>query len=183
MNPAMPIASTAMRTPDEIPPAPPMALRDRYIKLSWAYVRWCLGMLVWAGACIFYFVVTRQPVEMWIAISLGVTLIAMVFGPALLFGGETWYKRLGWMVVLLSMFSMMWVYPFVAVGWGIRTRIREGRYAAWDRIIWTDFVHLGLCFVTVLIALWTFILTFRLIKMTRQLARGEFGEMDIRVKE
>ena len=100
-------------TPEEenIPKAPPLGLRERYIKLSWAYVRWCVGMFVWSMLCIVYFVLTKQKEEMYIAIGLGVVLVTMVLGPAFLFGGETWYKRLGWMVILLCMFSAMWIWP------------------------------------------------------------------------
>ena len=56
---------------DNIPKAPPMGLRARYIQLSWAYVRWCVGMFVWSMLCIVYFVLTRQTEEMYIAIGLG----------------------------------------------------------------------------------------------------------------
>src|SRR5687768_12807142 len=166
-----------------IPPAPPKGLRNRYIALSWNYVFWCGGMLVWAGLCIAYFVLTRQMVEMGIAIFLGVILLLMILGPALMFGGETWYKRLGWMVVLLCMFSAMWVYPVIAIGLGIKNRIKVGRYSSWEKIFPTDIWHLVLCLVTVVLALWTFVLTKRVVSLTRQLARGEFGEMDIRIKE
>lgn len=166
---------------DNIPKAPPMALRARYISLSWAYVRWCIGMFIWAGLCVVYFVLTKQREEMWIAVGLGVVLLTMVFGPAFLFGGETWYKRLGWMVILLCMFSLMWVYPVIAVGLGLRRRLMAGRYSTMPHL--TDTWHLALCLFTVVLALWTFILTYRMIKITRQLARGEFGEMDIRVRE
>jgi hypothetical protein len=166
---------------EEIPKAPPVGLRERYIKLSWAYVRWCLGMFVWSGLCVAYFVITDQRVEMVIGIGLGVVLLTMVFGPALLFGGETWYKRLGWMVVLLCMFSAMWVYPFITVGNGIWKRVREGRYGGHMSV--TDVWHTALSLFTVGLAVWTFLLTWRAVRMTRQLARGEFGEMDIRVRE
>ena len=166
---------------DNIPKAPPVGLRERYIKLSWAYVRWCLGMFVWSVLCVVYFVITRQREEMVIGIGLGVVLLTMVFGPALLFGGETWYKRLGWMVVLLCMFSAMWVYPFVVVGLGIRKRIGEGRYGGGMSV--TDIWHTALSVFTLVLAVWTFLLTWRAVRMTRQLARGEFGEMDIRVRE
>jgi hypothetical protein len=177
--------SSAMPSPDEqnIPAAPPKGLRNRYISLSWSYVFWCGGMLLWAIACIVYFALTRQMVEMGIAIFLGVTLILMILGPAFLFGGETWYKRLGWMVVLLCMFSAMWVYPVIAVGLGIRNRIKEGRYSTWNKIFYTDVYHLALCLLTVVVAIWTFVLTKRVVTLTRKLAKGEFGEMDIRVKE
>jgi hypothetical protein len=170
-------------TPEEenIPKAPPMALRQRYIKLSWAYVRWCVGMFIWAMLCIAYFVMTRQTEEMYIAIGLGIVLVTMVLGPAFLFGGETWYKRLGWMVILLCMFSLMWVYPVIAVGLGIRRRIQEGRYSTWPHE--TDTWHLVLSLMTVVLALWTFVMTKRVVQITRQLARGEFGEMDIRIHD
>ena len=174
-------AKMATTDEDEIPKAPPVGLRGRYISLSWAYVRWCLGMFVWTALCVVYFVLTSQRVEMVIGIGLGIVLLTMVFGPALLFGGETWYKRLGWMVVLLCMFSLMWVYPFVTVARGIVRRVAEGRYGAHMSV--TDIWHSVLSFFTVLLAVWTFVLTWRAVKMTRQLARGEFGEMDIRVRE
>jgi hypothetical protein len=166
---------------DNIPKAPPMALRTRYIKLSWAYVRWCVGMFIWSMLCIVYFVLTKQTEEMYIAIGLGVVLVSMVLGPAFLFGGETWYKRLGWMVILLCMFSLMWIYPIIAVALGLRKRIQEGRYATMPHT--TDLWHLVLSLMTVVLALWTFVLTKRVVKITRQLARGEFGEMDIRIHD
>ncbi|MDB5321359.1 MAG: hypothetical protein JWN40_2990 [Phycisphaerales bacterium] len=166
---------------DNIPKAPPLGLRERYIKISWAYVRWCVGMFVWSMLCIVYFVLTRQTEEMYIAIGLGVILLSMVLGPAFLFGGETWYKRLGWMVILLCMFSLMWVYPMIAVGLGLRKRIQEGRYSSIPHL--TDMWHLVLSLMTVVLALWTFVLTKRVVKITRQLARGEFGEMDIRIHD
>jgi hypothetical protein len=183
MTVATPSRNTTMTREEEdnIPKAPPVGLRARYIQLSWAYVRWCVGMFVWSMLCIVYFVLTKQTEEMYIAIGLGVVLISMVLGPAFLFGGETWYKRLGWMVVLLCMFSAMWVYPIIAVGLGIRRRIQEGRYATWPHA--TDTWHLVLSLMTVLLALWTFVLTKRVVAMTRQLARGEFGEMDIRIHD
>jgi hypothetical protein len=180
--PAATVNSTMSREDeDNIPKAPPTGLRARYIKLSWAYVRWCVGMFIWSMLCIVYFVLTRQTLEMWIAIGLGVILLSMVLGPALLFGGETWYKRLGWMVILLCMFSVMWLYPIVAVGRGLRRRLLAGRYSTWPHL--TDTWHLVLALFTVILALWTFVLTKRVVQMTRQLARGEFGEMDIRVRE
>jgi hypothetical protein len=47
----------------------------------------------------------------------------------------------------------------------------------------TDTWHLVLSLMTVVLALWTFVLTKRVLKITRQLARGEFGEMDIRIHD
>jgi hypothetical protein len=167
---------------DNIPKAPPAGLRNRYIKLSWAYVRWCAGMFLWAMLCIAYFVETRQTLEMYIAIALGVVLLTMVLGPAFLFGGETWYKRLGWMVILLCMFSLMWVYPLIAATLGITRRFNEKRYNVWPPQK-TDIWHLILCAITIILAIWTFVLAKRVVKITRQLAKGEFGEMDIRVRE
>lgn len=182
IDPDMARRSTASDVDEqEIPKAPPMGLRGRYIKLSWAYVRWCVGMFVWAMACIIYFKRTDQLIEMGIAIGLGVILLAMIFGPAFLFGGETWYKRLGWMVVELCMFSLMWVYPVVAVGLGIIRRAGEGRYSTWPHE--NDVWHLALSAITIVMASWTFLLTVRVVRIARQLARGEFGEMDIRVRE
>jgi hypothetical protein len=37
--------------------------------------------------------------------------------------------------------------------------------------------------MTLVLAVWTFWLTWRAVRMTRQLARGEVGELDIRVRE
>src|SRR4051812_756040 len=178
------VSVSKMSTEDEdnIPKAPPVGLRERYIKLSWAYVRWCLGMFVWSVLCVVYFVITRQREEMVIGIGLGLVLLTMVFGPAFLFGGETWYKRLGWMVVLLCMFSLMWVYPIIAVALGVWRRIVEHRYAAWPPQK-TDVWHLVLCAFTLAVAVWTFFLAWRVVQITRQLARGELGEMDIRIRD
>jgi hypothetical protein len=79
------------------------------------------------------------------------------------------------------MFSLMWVYPFITVANGIVKRIREGRYNAHMSV--TDIWHTALSGMTLVLAVWTFLLTWRAVRMTRQLARGEFGEMDIRVRE
>ena len=181
--PAATFNAPTMSTPDEdnIPKAPPQPLRQRYIDLSWSYVYWCGGMLVWSILCVVYFVLTKQTVEMYIGIGLGLVLLSMVAGPAFLFGGETWYKRVGWMVVLLCMFSVMWVYPVIAVGLGLRRRLVAGRYSTWPHL--TDSWHLALSLFTVVLAIWTFVLTKRVVQMTRQLARGEFGEMDIRLHD
>ena len=40
-----------------------------------------------------------------------------------------------------------------------------------------------LSLMTVVLALWTFVMTKRVVQITRQLARGEFGEMDIRIHD
>jgi hypothetical protein len=176
-------SSTMQSDEKDIPKAPPQALRSRYIAVSWSYVYWCIGMLIWAALCVSYFIRTSQFIEMGIGIFLGGILIAMIAGPAFLFGGETWYKRLGWMLVLLCMFSLMWIYPMIAAAWGINKRIREGRYAKFPRITDNDWWHLVLCLLTIVLAIWTFLLTKRVVAMTRALARGEFGEMDIRIRE
>ena len=85
------------------------------------------------------------------------------------------------MVVLLCMFSLMWIYPLIAIGVGLRHRIQEGRYSSWPHV--TDTWHLALSLMTVVLALWTFVMTKRVLQITRQLARGEFDEMDIRIHD
>src|SRR5437016_2500717 len=103
----------------DIPDSPPPALRGEYLKVSWAYVYWCIGMLVWTVLCILYFILTRQMTDMIIGIALGLLLVAMIILPTMLFGGSTWYKRLGWMMLLLTLFSIMWIYPVIVIGLGI----------------------------------------------------------------
>src|SRR6476646_2158928 len=163
MTAANATSQTMSNPEDNIPKAPPAGLRGRYISLSWAYVRWCVGMFVWSVLCVVYFVLTQQQLEMVIGIGLGIVLLTMVCGPALLFGGETWYKRLGWMVVLLCMFSAMWIYPFITVGNGIVKRVREGRYGGHMSV--TDVWHTALSLFTVGLAVWTFLLTWRAVRM------------------
>src|SRR5687767_7842897 len=101
----------APRPGDEIPEVPPLSVRQPYLALSRSYLRWCVGMLLWCILCVGYFVLTRQPWDMAIAASLCLLLLANVLFPATLFGGATWYKRLGWVTVLTVMFSAMFVYP------------------------------------------------------------------------
>src|SRR5207248_449687 len=76
---------------DELPDTPPPTLRAEYLKVSWAYVYWCAGMLVWSILCVVYFIMTRQTTNMLIGMALGVLLVAMIVLPAMLFGGKTWY--------------------------------------------------------------------------------------------
>src|SRR2546429_579382 len=63
---------------DEIPTSPPAPLRGEYLKVSWAYVYWCIGMLVWSALCVVYFIMTRQTTNMLIGIALGGLLVAMI---------------------------------------------------------------------------------------------------------
>lgn len=167
-------AAPALRPQDEIPEVPPKSLRGPYLKLSKAYVRWCFGMLVWCMLCVGYFIVTWQKMEMFIGIALGILLVAMIIFPAALFGGETWYKRLGWVTVLTGLFSLMSIYPLVAVGWGIYKRIGEGRYSG--RPMFTDIWHAVLSVMTVGVAVWTAGMAMRSWKLVKKLKRGEFEE-------
>jgi hypothetical protein len=63
----------------------------------------------------------------------------------------------------------------------LRRRLVAGRYSTWPHL--TDSWHLALSLFTIVLAIWTFVLTKRVVLMTRQLARGEFGEMDIRLHD
>src|SRR5207302_836202 len=63
---------------DEIPTSPPAPLRGEYLKVSWAYVYWCVGMLVWSALCVVYFIMTHQTTNMLIGIALGALLVAMI---------------------------------------------------------------------------------------------------------
>jgi hypothetical protein len=164
---------------DEIPDSPPPTLRAEYLKVSWAYVYWCAGMLVWSILCVVYFIMTRQTTNMIIGLALGVLLVAMIVLPAMLFGGKTWYKRLGWMMLLLSLFSIMWIYPIVTVGWGIRKRIHEGRYDDWTT---EDIWHMALSGLTIIVSVWTLSVTWRCMKLVRRLYRGDFGVTEVKVR-
>ena len=116
-------------TPEEdIPDSPPADLRAEYLGVSWAYVYWCIGMLAWSLLCVVYFFRTRQDTPKAIGIVLSIILAAMIVLPVTLFGGATWYKRLGWVMLLLSMFSLMWIYPFIVTLLGVKKRIFEHRY-------------------------------------------------------
>jgi len=167
-------AGSVLRPQDEIPEVPPKSLRGPYLKLSRAYIRWCCGMLVWCILCVGYFVVTWQKWEMGIGIALGVLLVAMILFPAALFGGETWYKRLGWVTVLTGLFSVMSIYPLLAVGWGIWKRYGEGRYSGAP--MFTDIWHGVLSVMTVGVAVWTAKLAIRSWGLVKKLKRGEFEE-------
>src|SRR5947209_3707699 len=155
---------------EEIPDSPPPALRGEYLKVSWSYVYWCIGMLVWSVLCVVYFILTRQTTNMIIGIALGLLLVAMIVLPAMLFGGSTWYKRLGWMMLLLTLFSVMWIYPVIVVGLGIHKRIGEGRY---HDMSMEDIWHIILSGLTVVVSAWTLIITWRSAQLVRKLYRGE----------
>jgi hypothetical protein len=165
---------------DEIPDSPPPALRSEYLKVSWAYVYWCIGMWIWTALCDVYFVMTHQTTNMIIGIALGVLLVAMIVLPAMLFGGTTWYKRIGWMMLLLAMFSAMWVYPIVTIGFGVRKRIFEGHYHRHPttEVIW----HSALSVLTVVVSVWTLSVTWRCARLVRQLYRGEYGVTEVKVR-
>jgi hypothetical protein len=167
-------AAPAQRPQDEIPEVPPKSLRGPYLKLSQAYVRWCLGMLVWCVLCVGYFILTWQRMEMLIGMCLGVLLLAMILFPATLFGGETWYKRLGWVTVLSGLFSIMSIYPLVAVGWGVWKRFGEGRYRGMP--MFTDIWHAVLSVMTIGVTVWTVIIARRSWKLVKKLKAGDFSE-------
>ena len=172
--------AAANRLPDDdIPDDPPTLLRGEYLKVSWAYVYWCAGMLVWSALCVVYFIMTRQPTNMFIGITLSALLVAMIALPAMLFGGTTWYKRLGWMMLLLSLFSAMWIYPFAVVSFGIKKRIAEGRY---HHMTTDDIWHAALSCLTALLSIWTLAVTWRCGKLVRQLYRGEYGVTDVKIR-
>lgn len=166
-------------TEDDIPDSPPAPLRGEYLKVSWAYVYWCVGMLIWSALCVVYFVMTRQTTNMLIGIALSVLLVAMIVLPTMLFGGSTWYKRLGWMMLLLSLFAAMWIYPFAVVSFGIKKRIAEGRY---HHLTTDDIWHTALSGLTVVISMWTLAVTWRCGRLVRQLYRGEYGVTDLKVR-
>jgi hypothetical protein len=173
-------APSSARPEDEIPPSPPEPLRHEYLRVSWSYVYWCVGMLVWSSLCCVYFVMTQQATNLGIGIALGVLLVAMIVLPAMLFGGHTWYKRLGWMMLLLAMFSAMWAYPIIVIGLGVKKRIAEGRY---HHMTTEDIWHAALSALTVLVAAWTGGATWRCARLVRKLYKGEFGMTEIRVKK
>jgi hypothetical protein len=162
------------RPQDQIPEVPPLSIRQPYLSLSRSYLRWCLGMLLWCILCVGYFVLTWQPWDLAIAASLCLLLLANVLFPATLFGGATWYKRLGWVTVLTVLFSAMFVYPLAVVGIGVYRRWQEGRYhgVPYPSDIW----HAGLSLMTVLLALLTIRLAVRAMRLVRQLQRGEYHD-------
>jgi hypothetical protein len=174
-----PAAGTDKKPGDDIPDSPPTALRSEYLKVSWAYVYWCIGMLIWSVLCVVYFILTRQTTNMIIGMALGLLLVAMIVLPAMLFGGSTWYKRLGWMMLLLTLFSVMWIYPVIVVGLGIHKRIGEGRYHAMTT---EDIWHITLSGLTVIVSVWTLVITWRSARLVRKLYRGEFGVTDVKVR-
>lgn len=157
----------------ELPPVPPEPVHGKYLKLSWGYVYWCAGMLVWTALCVVYFVMTHQPLNTIIGVCLGLLLVAMIAMPALLFGGETWYKRLAWMTLLLGLFSVMFAYPLLVVVLGIWSRFADGTYR--HTLTSRGMLHLVLCAMTVAVAVWTGVITYRVARLARQLYRGEYG--------
>jgi hypothetical protein len=158
---------------EEIPEVPPMSVRGPYLSLSWGYLRWCMAMLLWAILCVGYFIVTRQWMEMGIGLCLGVLLLAMIASPATLFGGKTWYKRLGWITILTGLFSVMFAYPLIVVTIGIVQRLRESRY--WPpKVNLNDSWHLVLSLLTLVVSVWTILVARRAIRLTRKLQRGDY---------
>ena len=168
--------SKLLSAPDEpeIPATPPASMRGPYLQLSWAYVRWCTGMLLWAFLCVGYFIVTRQRVEMVIGVCLGVLLLAMIYFPAALFGRETWYKRLGWVTILTGLFAIMFVYPMIVVTIGIARRVSEGRYSTWPHF--NDLWHLILSVMTVVLSVWTIYVAVRSARLVKRLQRGDYTD-------
>ena len=170
---------SAKPTAEEIPDSPPAPLRAEYLKVSWAYAYWCAGMLVWNVLCVVYFIMTRQTTNMFIGIALSGLLVAMIVLPAMLFGGTTWYKRLGWMMLLLAMFSAMWIYPFAVVSYGIKKRMAEHRY---HHMTTDDIWHTALSGLTVVLSIWTLAVTWRCGRLVRRLYRGEYGVTEVKVR-
>ena len=165
---------------NDIPDSPPADLRAEYLKVSWSYVYWCVGMLVWSVLCVVYFQRTHQQLSMSIGIVLSVILSAMIVLPAALFGGSTWYKRLGWIMLLLSMFSIMWLYPFIVILNGVKKRIGEQRYKS--PMTTDDIWHTILTCITVLVSVWTLYVTYRCGRLVRKLARGDYHVIDIKIR-
>ena len=164
---------------DDIPDSPPEPLRHEYLAVSWAYAYWCVAMLVWTVLCVVYFVMTRQTTNMIIGIALSALLVAMIVLPAMLFGGSTWYKRLGWMMLLLALFSAMWIYPAAVVSYGIKKRVAEGRY---HHMTTDDIWHSALSGLTVVVSVWTHAVTWRCGRLVRRLYRGEYGVTEVKVR-
>lgn len=166
------VAKDDRKTEEEIPKAPPPKLREPYLALSWSYLYWCVGMLIWSILCVSYFIITEQRLEMFIGICLGVMMIAMIVLPAVLFGGETWYKRLAWITVLEILFCALFFYPVVVIVIGIVHRAQEGRYSwPWG---YTHWWHMILSAMTLLLEAWTARITVRSLKLVRVLARGDW---------
>jgi len=164
--------------PEEvIPPAPPAALLGAYLKVSWAYVYWCLGMLAWSLVCVGYFVMTKNPENILISLGLAVLGIAMIVLPTFLFGGETWHKRLGWITVIVFLFSLLFAYPSGAIVWGVARRVGQGRYN-WPPYS-TDVVHAVLGVLTVALHIWTALIAVRAVRLVRKLARGDWGDVQV----
>ncbi len=163
----------------EIPKAPPGSVREDYLAVSRAYVRWCLGMLLWALLCVAYFVMTGNGVMIAISLSLGVLTVLMIILPAIIFGGETWHKRLGWITILLSMSCVLFLYPAIGFVWGVVGRARLGSYS--HRPYLTDVVHLVLGVLALGLYAMTVHLARKAGRLVNRLAKGEYGEVEIKV--
>lgn len=172
--PSMTAASASAENTEtpEFPEIPPASVRAPYMSLSRSYVKWCLGMLLWSIGCVGYFILTGQTTEMIIGLCLGALLLAMIVSPATLFGGSTWYKRLGWVTILTGLFSLMFVYPLIMVGLGVAKRIGEHRYSPLPSF--NDSWHIILSLLTVALAAWTLRLALRSTRLVRQLQRGDY---------
>lgn len=170
-----PLRSRNITDDQQMPSAPPASLRGEYLRLSQGYVRWCVGMLAWSILCVGYFILTRQMLEMAIGLCLGVLLLAMIFSPAALFGGRTWYKRLRWITVLTGLFSLLFAYPMIVVILGLKQRLEIGRYDAW--LSRNDAWHLVLSLLTVLVSVWTIHLAAHTIALVRRLHYGQYESL------
>jgi hypothetical protein len=177
------MATDAPRQPDAkeaIPKVPPTGLRPRYLRVTRSYLVWCLGMIAWSLLCVVYFIITpKQGGMAVIGLGLCVLLVAMIVLPNFLFGGETWYKRLGWITVLLFLSSVMFLYPLAVIVVGVVGRIEKGQYR-WPPY-YTDVVHAVLVLLTLALHAWTILLTYRAGRVVHQLAHGDFGTVDVRV--
>ncbi|MGE5611730.1 MAG: hypothetical protein ACM359_20960 [Bacillota bacterium] len=150
-----------------------MALRGRYLELSWSYLYWCAGMLLWSLLCVGYFILTWQVTEIFIGLALGGLLIVMIIFPAISFGRETWYKRLAWITVLSTLFALLFVYPLIVIAMGIWQRISEDRYLPFPSF--NDSWHLVLSILTIGMSVWTVRVMVRAIGLVKQLCRGEYA--------
>ena len=169
------------QTEPAMPKVPPLALRDAYLGVSWQYLYWCLGVLAWTLLCVGYFAMTRQGDMLIIALVLGVLVLAMVVLPTVLFGGQTWHKRLGWITILLFLSAILMFYPTISVIVGVISRILErGRYAKMDP---NDIAHFVLAVLTIALHVWTALLARRAGKLVSRLQRGDYDVYDIQIRK
>jgi hypothetical protein len=115
-----------------------------------------------------------------IALGLGVLVILMVILPTVLFGGQTWYKRLGWITVLLCIFALLFLFPTVSVVVGIIGRLIHGRYKL---PYLTDILHLVLAAFTIAVHVWTVLLAIRAATLVHRLSRGDYGPTQVSVRK